>query len=155
MLKIMASTQMTKAKAMARVARETLARVIYDTEERKLTPKVILVVDYTDVIMFLMEELREFDPLEITVGISNIVVNVDKFNESNGNNRLIIVNSFLYNGFSLHDTTGMFPRFMYIMPNHSINGANQAISRVDRSGTIGKVNIRFFMALVKSVKSRF
>lgn len=139
--KITVPFQMIKAKAMARVTRETLNKVTYDNEGRKFTPKVILVVSFVDVLKFLLEDLKEFNPLQDD--------NVNKFNEPNENNRLIII-LLRCQGFTLHDTTGLFPRYMYIMSNYSANKSIQAMSRVTRADAVGKATIRFFYGISES-----
>ena len=119
MVKTLRSIETVKAKAMARVARETLS---------KKGRKVILIVNYMDTTKFLMEELQEFNPVEINgrVSIQNRVNNIAKFNEPNDDTRIIIVNLQSYYGIDLSDTTESFPRYTFIMPSY-----NQEIIRTN------------------------
>jgi hypothetical protein len=143
--------QQTKIPAMIRVVREKIATPMFDANGNRLTPKFILFADYYEgVIDRLMEELAEFDPVELTGRLPEYRrnENISRFQEPNANCRLLIGNPLVGGlAVNLHDTTGLFPRFMYIMPGYRINELHQATGRIARLGLIGKATIRFFYGL--------
>lgn len=128
---------------MIRVARETLNKCIYDNE-KKLTPKVVLVTHFHAVVDFLSENLKDFNPLKI-IDFSG---NIGQFNDPNDNNRLIIINDRYCVGFDLYDTTGLFPRFIYMMSRYAINAYHYVITRI--YGGIGRTTVRFFHGISQS-----
>ena len=131
--------QLAKAADMARVARETLA------QSRGI--KVIFFADYYDVIDILLERLAEFNPVELTGRISENARyrHIDLFNQPDQACRVLIGNPVVGGMcINLHDTTGNFPRVMYIMPGYRINELQQATGRIARDGLIGEAKVRFF-----------
>lgn len=150
--------QKAKVSAMIRVVREKMNEPMFDANGNQLIPKFILFADYyDDVINRLLEELAEFNPLELTGRLSEDERNrnISLFQEPNANYRLLIGNP-LVGGLSvnLHDTTGRFPRFMYIMPSYRINELHQATGRIARLGLVGKATIRFFYGLTRERDTR-
>lgn len=143
--------QRAKTPAMIRIARKLLQETMVDEQGRTLTPKIILFADYYEnVINEILRGLFEFRPVELTGRLSEDQrnTNIALFQEPNANYRLLIGNP-LVGGLSvnLHDTTGLFPRIMFIMPDYRINESHQATGRVFRMNTIGVAKIRFFYGL--------
>lgn len=128
-------------KTMARVTRETLNTVIYD-EITKITPKVILIAHFNDVIFNLMNELKEFNPI-VYMNNYDTTCNIDKFTQSNADNRVLISKSHYLQGFDLSDTTGTFPRFMYKMPMPRLNEDKSLMCRINYRN-VGKATFRIF-----------
>lgn len=143
--------QRSKVPALIRVVREKLSTVMYDNNGNLLTPKFIIFADYYEgVIDTLMEQLADFSPVELTGRLSERRrnENIALFQESNANCRILIGNPLVGGlAVNLHDTTGLFPRFMFIMPGYRINELHQATGRTARNGLIGKATIRFFYGL--------
>lgn len=137
--KIIQQIHMIKARAMIRITKETLNKVIYDDQGRQIINKVILVIEYPNVIRFLLKKLKEFNPLE--------VYQFDKFNESNGNHCLLIANINLCYGVPLYDNTGLFPRFMFIMPMLEESKCHLASSRLLKLGAFGTITVRYFYGI--------
>lgn len=136
---IMIELQEAKMRAMARVGRERLM----ENEKNK----VILFADYYVVVDYLMNELAEYHPVELTgrVEEGRRAENVRLFQEESERVRLLIGNPKVGGlSVSLHDITGEYPRFMYIMPGYNVNDLHQATGRVFREGTKGVATIRFF-----------
>lgn len=142
--------QNAKKKAMARRARETLMN--------NPNCKVILYADYysqvddeISTIDYLLQALADFNPLELTGRITSENQrndNIAHFQEPNTNYRVIVGNPIV-GGLcvNLHDITGFFPRFTYMMPGYRINELHQATGRTSRDGLIGTATIRFFYGL--------
>jgi hypothetical protein len=134
--------QKAKMKAMSRKARETLMN--------NPNCKVLLYADYYDVINYLLVALADYNPLELTGKISEDQRNdnMNHFQEPNTNYRLIIGNPVVGGlCINLHDVTGNFPRYSFIMPGYRINELHQATGRTARDGLIGTATIRFFYGL--------
>ena len=49
-------------------------------------------------------------------------------------------------GISLHDTTGEYPRYMFISPSYKLIETAQAASRIHRFGTMSDAIVRMFYA---------
>lgn len=146
--------QEAKMRTMVRLARETLlAKPTVNEKGENLYPKITLYADYYPVIDFLLGELKEFKPLELTGRVKEKVrnANISKFQEANSNYRLLIANP-LVGGLSvnLHDTDGHFPRTTYMMPGYKINELHQATGRTFRDGIEGDAKIRFLYGLSAS-----
>lgn len=105
---------MILVKTMARVARKTLDIVLYDGTT-KLTPKIVLIVHFKDVILNLMDELKEFNLIGVYMMTADEMCNIDKFIQPNTDSRILIVKSCYLQGIDLSDTAGIFPRFLYKM----------------------------------------
>jgi len=145
LIKVLIEGQKAKMVDMARIARQELMTNI----DNKIS-KVILFADYNEVIDYLLNELREFKPLELTGRINKNILENNKnlFQQQDGEYRLLIGNySVGCITHNLHDVTGKFPRTMYIMPNFKINELHQSTGRIYRTGTIGLAKIRFFYGL--------
>lgn len=145
--------QTAKMRCMLRLARKELAKTPVNENGERLYPKVILYADYYEVIDFLLQELQEFAPLELTGRLSESVrnTNISLFQEKNSNHRVMIANP-LAGGMavSLHDTDGHYPRIMFIMPGYRINEIHQATGRTFRDGVIGTAVIRFVYGISAS-----
>ena len=141
------SLQRAKMQIMVRAAIAELSRQPVNERGERLYPKVILYADYLDVVNFLMNELQDFNPVKnIGTGMTEKKRNesIAKFQEMNGNCRLLI-GTLKAGGLSinLHDTSGYFPRTMFVMPGYFINETHQATGRIFRDGMIGIAKIRF------------
>jgi hypothetical protein len=145
--------QTAKMRCIARLSREELAKEPVNESAERLFPKVILYADYYEVIDFLLQELQQYNPLELTGRLSEGVrnTNISLFQEHNSSYRLMIANPLVGGvAVSLHDTDGHFPRIMYIMPGYRINEIHQATGRIFRDGLIGTAKIRFVYGLSSS-----
>lgn len=141
--------QKAKMKAMARRCRERL------TNNPNL--KRILYANYYEVIDYLLKELKDFNPLELTGRVSEDVRNdnIRRFQEPNCNYRLIIANPVVGGlCINLHDTNGLFPREADIMPGFDINVLHQAAYRIARYGMVGTARVRFFYGLSGSKENK-
>lgn len=156
LINAMVRLQKAKTTTMIRVAKEILNKNTTDSNGNPVTPKVILFADYYIVIDRIMNEMAEFNPIELTGRLSEGKrnENVSLFQESNSKHRLLVGNP-LVGGLSvdLHDTTGKYPRTMIIMPNYRINELHQATGRIFRSGTVGVAKIRFFYGVSGTCES--
>jgi len=151
--KALVTIQKAKAGAMIRVAKQFLRERMRDQAGRVLTPKVILYSDYYDVIDRLLTELKEYNPLELTGRVTEDKrnKNIDLFQAGNDEYRLLIGNPVVGGvGINLHDTTGLFPRIMLIMPGYRGNELQQTTGRTYRLGANGMVKTRFFYGLADS-----
>jgi hypothetical protein len=138
--------QEAKMNAMIRVARYLLS-INFTHNGNVVTPKLILFADYYRVIDYLMQNLADFNPVELTGRVSEVqqTRNISAFQEPNNQTRLIIGNPLVGGlSISLHDVTGLFPRMMFIFPNYRINELHQASGRIFRDGSKGVSIIRFF-----------
>ena len=139
-------SQRAKMRAMVRVAKHILS-LSFSLENQVITPKVILMADYYEIIDFLLTELAEYRPVEYTgrINEANRVRNNDAFQQPNNTTRLLIGNPKVGGiSINLHDVTGLFPRFMFIMPDNNAISLHQASGRVSRRGTVGVGIVRFF-----------
>ena len=135
--------QKIKVKSLIRVVKE-------DLNEKY---KVIIYSNYEEVITELKIALAEHNPIVLTGKIKTTErdILISKFEEDNGNYRLLIANTTLGSkSLNLHDKTGNHPRRMYIMPSYFINDLHQAVFRTYRVGTVGVAYVRFFYGLTDS-----
>lgn len=142
--------QNAKMRAMARVAREYLETPQFDEQGRKLCPKLTLFCDYYETIDYLLEALKEYNPGEIAgrTPDNKFHANIASYQEPNSNCRLLIGNPLTGGlGINLHDTTGLFPRAIFIMPDYRVMDKHQAAYRIYRDGFVGKAKVRFFYGL--------
>ena len=142
--------QRSKASTMIRVAKEYLTKDLVDSNGDKVISKIILFADYYEVIEYLLKELEEYNPVELTGRIveDKRWTSIDAFQQQDSYTRVLIGNP-LTGGLSvdLHDTTGKYPRYMFIMPGYRINELHQATGRTYRDGTVGTAYMRFFYGL--------
>ena len=108
--------------------------------------KVIISLNYTSTIDEVKNLLLFFYPLilngQIPAQKRGAVVRM--FNED-PNRRLLIMNTAVGGvGISLHDTTGMFPRFMIMSPSYKMLDITQAAGRIFRDGTASDATVRMF-----------
>lgn len=144
------SIQEAKMKAMVRKALEALNKEMYNENGQRLTPKVALFADYYSVIDFLLKQLAQYNPVEVTGRLDEYTrnYNIELFQQHNANVCLLIGNPLACGiSINLHDTSGLFPRIVYIMPGYRINDLHQTTGRFDRDGLIGIAYIRFFYGL--------
>ena len=102
--------QEVKMRTMARLAREEL--------EKDASMKIILHVSYYEVIDFLVEELKEFNPLETSSRINLYVRddNISKFREAGNTYRLLINTPHITMSPDIS-----FSHVVYMMPSHRIS----------------------------------
>ena len=117
--------------------------------------KLVIMVNYTASIDYLMEQLREWNPIIVSgdskYKTSNAQRNIQKnqFQEPNLNRRLIIGNTqMLAFGIDLDDKDGRFPRKMFISPSDKLNNMYQASKRADRGPSTKSVAIVKFMYII-------
>jgi len=142
--------QCSKVRAMIRVAKETLAKISTNEKGEKITPKIVLFADYYEVINEILKELKEYSPVELTGRISEKKRNstIDAFQMPSSDVRVLVGNPLVGGlAVSLHDTTGLFPRYMYVMSGYRANELHQATGRIYRDGVVGTAYIRFFYGL--------
>lgn len=135
--------QKIKVKSLVRIAKQDL----------KNNYKVIIYSNYEEVIQELKLSLEEYNPIVLTGKVKTVERDklISQFEEDNGNHRLLIANTTLGSkSLNLHDTTGKYPRRMYIMPSYFINDLHQAVFRTYRVGTVGEAYVRFFYGLTDS-----
>lgn len=140
--------QEAKMNSLIRITRQLLS-IKFNYNGQTITPKLVIFADYYRVIDYLMQNLADFSPVELTGRVSEAqrTRNISAFQEPNDRDRVrLVIGNPLVGGLaiSLHDVTGLFPRFMFIMPNYRVNELHQATGRVFRDGTIGPAIIRFF-----------
>lgn len=119
--------QLAKTQALIRVAKETLSKIVVNSENTKLCPKIILVTDKMDIVKILSDELKEFNPVELTPNLSMRTKNINlaKFQEQNSDCRVLIaITNLVHHRLNLTDNTGLFPRSMFIMPNFLLKHQN-------------------------------
>lgn len=142
--------QAAKQSTMARVGLEDLNKTFPTPSGEQRYCKLILFADYYDTIDYLKEAFRQYNPVELTGRTSEAkrAEAVAAFQAPDYNCRVLIGNPLVGGlSVSLHDTTGLFPRVMYIMPNYRINECHQATGRIFRDGVVGRAKIRFFYGL--------
>lgn len=142
--------QNAKKGAMVRKAKEYLETPQFDSQGRQLCPKLTLFCDYYETIDYLLEALKEYNPGEITgrTPDDKFHANIASYQEPNAGCRLLIGNPLTGGlGINLHDTTGLFPRAIFIMPDYRVMDKHQAAYRIYRDGFQGKAMVRFFYGL--------
>lgn len=111
-----------------------------------LKAKCIICVNYHGSNNEAQHYLRDFHPLVLTGNVKpqKRPSIVDDFN-NNPNRRLLIMNPDVGGvGISLHDTTGEYPRYMFISPSYKLIETAQAASRIHRYGTMSDATVRMF-----------
>ena len=137
--------QRAKAPVVVRQVRKEIAKKLKDVNGNILTKKFCLFADFNDVIAIYMEQLKDLNPVQFNgqVSLGKRLDHLDEFQEPTDAIRVIVSNSEVGGiGVNMNDTTGLFPRYSYIMPNYKINELQQATGRTFRSGTIGVATIR-------------
>ncbi len=154
-------TQIAKAKTMARVARWYLST----PDEYGHWRKLLLYSAYSDAIKIMMNELRDFNPLELT---GQIPQNrrpgiVAQFQVPSMEHRVLIANPEVGGiGISLHDLSGLYPRWLLMMADYHAIRNLQTAARIIRDGMKGTGHVRFFyiksalpeQALLRSLESK-
>lgn len=116
--------------------------------------KVIISVNYHTTIQGLVQSLGEYHPLVLTGLVKakergNII---HAFN-TNPNYRLLIMNTQVGGiGISLHDTTGLYPRFMLISPSYKMLEIMQAAGRIYRAGTLSDAVVRMIYGNIPGIR---
>lgn len=122
---------------MARQARKILIEI--------LKSKCIIILNYSKCIHIVARYLSDYEPLilngEMSMSQRNSIIK--SFNED-PNYRVLIVNSTVGVGISLHDMIGNAPRYMFISPSYKLMETCQNINRIYRSGTMSDVTVRIF-----------
>ena len=107
--------------------------------------KVIIMVNFNASINYLEEKLKEFNPLIMTGAVKQKARKemIDLFQQPNTDRRLLIGNiAVLAYSWNLQDTTGEYPRYIYISPNFKCDMMHQAVRRSYREGTKSSVIAR-------------
>jgi len=117
--------------------------------------KLVIMVNYTASIDYLVEKLKEWNPIIVSgdtkYKTSPAQRNIQKnqFQEPNLNRRLIIGNTqMLAFGIDLDDKDGRFPRKIFISPSDKMNNMYQASKRADRGPSTNSVAIVKFMYII-------
>jgi len=142
--------QRAKKRGLVRIVRESSNTPKWGPSGEQLTTKFILFSDYYEVIEYLLEELKEYNPVALTGNLTEkkFNENMAMFQEPSSRCRVIIGNPLVGGlAVNLHDITGLFPREMYIMPNYRVTDTHQAAYRVYRDGTVGLSKVRMFYGL--------
>lgn len=132
----MRTIEHAKVNTMVRLARQTLANP---------QAKVILYFNYLDCIAQAERELEQFYPLVMKGDTKradrDAIINA--FNAPHGDYRLLIANTRVAGtGINLDDTTGAWPRFMFMIPTYNFIDLHQATGRIHRVTTKSPVTIR-------------
>jgi sRNA-binding regulator protein Hfq len=142
--KAVIGSQIMKTNIMARKANEILATPYFENGI-EMHPKVILFANYDIVLLSLARNLSSYNPLILNGKTDRREREkiIDAFNMQNTTNRLLIANTDVGGtSIDLHDTTGLYPRYVFLMPEYKIRNMFQAISRVFRRGTKGNAVAR-------------
>ena len=141
--KMMVLLQKGKMGAMAVAARKYLSGAC---KEGEICRKLILFVDYHEVVDYLLQALSDYSPREYTGRTaSEGNTAIDMFQEPNDRCRLLIANPVTGGtSISLHDTHGGYPRAMFIMPNYKTISIHQAAYRIFRDSLKSKAKVRIF-----------
>jgi len=117
--------------------------------------KLVIMVNYTSSIDYLVEQLKQWNPIIVSgdskYKTSNAQRNIlkNQFQEPNLNRRLIIGNTqMLAFGIDLDDKDGRFPRKIFISPSDKMNNMYQASKRADRGISTKSVAIVKFMYIM-------
>lgn len=111
--------------------------------------KVVLFCDYHSVMDLLLMYLQDYNPELIngTVSKNNRMAIYNSFQEDSGETRLLITSlSVSGQGIDLHDTTGNWPRWVFMMPNFRALDILQAGGRIFRNGSLSNANVRILFA---------
>jgi superfamily II DNA or RNA helicase len=143
LVKALVPIEQAKLYDMARVGRDIL-----NSDDHN---KVIISVNYTKKsIPYLLELLQDFNPLTLTgqTKPKDRKPIQDLFN-NDPDYRLLLMNTKVGGvGINLHDTTGLYPRFMLISPSYNLSDIAQAATRIYRDGLQSKATIRIFYGKV-------
>jgi len=108
--------------------------------------KVIIMLNYTDSLKAIAENLARFTPIVIH-GPTKKETRPDlvaQFQRSDTTHRLLIANlSVIAQGLDLDDKEGHFPRYMVISPSYHIISLHQATGRILRGHTKSQPTVRF------------
>jgi len=152
MSKFLKKIQEAKADLLIQLSIINLSRKWYSSKNNmEIFPKIIIYASFHSIINYLYEQLKEYNPLVYTGHIRDNRVREHirlAFQQPSNNHRVIICNPKAAGiGISLHnefgfDNVGIFPRFMFYLPDYDVMTLNQAFKRDYRNGTIGlAVNI--------------
>lgn len=135
--RIMHVIEVLKAPYVASLAR----RALNENENNK----VVIFVNYIDVMNYMNSELEEYNPVLLhgSVCTEERKRVIAQFNDPNTDHRVFIsVMSAGGTGISLHDTDGRFPRTTLIMPEYNLINIKQSIGRTIRMGVKSKANVQ-------------
>ena len=108
--------------------------------------KVIIMLNYTDSLKAIAENLARFAPIVIH-GPTKKETRPDlvaQFQRSDTKHRLLIANlSVIAQGLDLDDKEGRFPRYMVISPSYHIISLHQGTGRILRTATKSQPTVRF------------
>lgn len=124
---------------------DDFARIATNTLEADPKNKVIVCVNYTNSLEQIKNIMILYEPLILNGSVpgpkrSGIV---DLFN-NDPNHRLLIMNTAVAPGLSMHDVVGNSPRFMYISPSYKMLDIYQASGRIHRDGSLSDATVRIF-----------
>jgi hypothetical protein len=137
--------KVTKILRRVETAMRTLFAHLIRRDLESDTPyKVIMCVNYLETLGWLVEQLRDYSPLILSGGQSTAerTEAIRLFQNSPDFRLLLCTPQTGGIGVSLHDSTGEWPRRLYISPNYSIMLTHQITGRVYRKGTLSTPYIR-------------
>lgn len=122
-----------------KIKTEIMRRVTKEKLENEPNCKVILCCNfYKGVITKLIKDLEKYKPLQFHGKLSEKAAeeNLRKFKEPTGDYRLLICTTKSGSlGLNLQDKTSKWKRYMFIMPDNSMETIYQALLRIWREGT--------------------
>lgn len=124
-------------------------RIIRKELEAEPNRKVVFAVNYLETLSEIADEFAKYNPVSVQGSDSDDArsQNIAKFNEPNGNCRLIIFTIPVgSHGISLHDIYGDFPRTLYISPTYSFEKMTQTVYRIYRYGSKSDARVRLVFA---------
>ena len=129
--------------------RTILRKAIQDLEENPQA-KIIIFVWFVDHIIYLKEQLQEYNPLllygEVRKNDERKRI-CDLFQATTADHRILIANTTVGGvGLSLDDQDGNWPRITYIVPDYRIIDSCQGVGRTARANTKSIPKIRFVYA---------
>ena len=137
---------------MIRLLNRDLRETYQDEQGVTRYYKIIIYCDYYEVIDGIRSAMSNWNILEITGRIKDVLrpQMITSFNEDNDNNRILLANPVVGGlSINLQDKTGRHRRKTYIMPGYRINELHQASRRTDRDGAIGECYVRFVYGLTQ------
>lgn len=111
--------------------------------------KIIIATEYvTGITNVFRQKLSEYGPelIQGSIKLNERNQALEKFNENNGECRILIISKAAYHGVSMHDTYGDYQHRMYILPDFSMESLYQASYRCYREGVKSNVKVRVVYA---------
>lgn len=126
---------------------DTIVKAVKDRFKEKESEKIVVMVNYTDSVRKLEQDLEMFKPLTLTGSVTGPKRHeiLKKFQEHNSTHKLLVGNlKVLSTGIDLDDTDGKFPRFCIVSPNYNYLDLYQLNHRFLRAFTKSDSEIHYF-----------